>query len=384
MPLLEIDDLAVRYDTAQGDVHAVEGVNFTVDYGETFGLVGESGCGKTTLGKSLLQLLDRNGYVAEGAIWLDYVLPRWQDDQGDPTREAIDDPDIPVRDDGMMNIAALDDADIRTVRWNVVSLIPQSAMNALNPVFKVGHQIVEALELHQPHLTESEAKEKARNLLEKVGIDPERADDYAHELSGGMRQRAIIAMAMACDPDMVIADEPTTALDVIIQDRVLDAIDTMQEEVDASMLIISHDISVMSETCDRIGVMYAGRLMESGTTTEIFETPANPYTLGLQNSFPTVQRKQEQLLSIPGTTPKLVDPDDGCRFADRCPFAVEGCLGEHPPMYDVAQASEGQLITSEDSDDVHRSACYRLDILEEMRTRATEEDTWQQAQPGTN
>jgi oligopeptide/dipeptide ABC transporter ATP-binding protein len=378
MPLLEISDLSVRYRTEGPDVKAVEDVSFTVDHGETFGLVGESGCGKTTLGKSLLHLLDDNGYVESGHIWYDGVLPEWRDGQGGVRREVIEDDRYPVRGDGKMDLTELDEDDIRRVRWNDISLIPQSSMNALNPVYKVGDQIVEAIRIHEPETSEEDAHERARDLLEQVGIERERADDYAHQFSGGMKQRAIIAMAMACNPNVVIADEPTTALDVIIQDRVLDAIREMQNQFDVSMLIISHDISVMAETCDELGVMYGGRLMESGTTTEVINEPSNPYTLGLQNSFPTVEESQERLLSIPGTPPTLTEPAEECRFADRCPFATNVCMNGHPPMYDVEAAKEGRSRVRTEDGEGHRSACYRLDVLEEMRERAKEEETWQQ------
>jgi peptide/nickel transport system ATP-binding protein len=378
MTLLEIDDLSIQYRMDGPNVQAVEDVNFTVERGETFGLVGESGCGKTTLGKSLLALLDENGFVESGHVWYDDVLPQWKDDAGEVRREVIEDDAYPVRDDGKMDLTELSNEDMRRVRWNNIALIPQSSMNALNPVYKVGDQIVEAIQVHEPQTSEAEAHERARDLLETVGVDRERADDYAHEFSGGMKQRAIIAMAMACNPDMVIADEPTTALDVIIQDRVLDAINEMQNEFDVSMLIISHDISVMAETCDRLGVMYGGRLMESGTTEQVIDNPANPYTMGLSNSFPTVEESQEQLLAIPGSPPTLTDPADECRFADRCPFATDVCLNGHPPMYDVTAAEEGRSRVQQGEDVGHRSACYRLDVLDEMRDQATEEDTWQQ------
>ncbi|PSP75712.1 ABC transporter ATP-binding protein [Halobacteriales archaeon QS_1_68_20] len=380
MPLLEFEDLSIRYRTDGPDVKASEDVNFEVDYGKTFGLVGESGCGKTTLGKSILQLLDDNGYVESGHIWYDDVLPEWKTDTGKVRPEVVEDDRYPVRDDGMMDLTALDSDDIRRVRWNNISLIPQSSMNALNPVYRVGDQIVEAIRVHEPETPEDEAHERARDLLEQVGIERERADDYAHQFSGGMKQRAIIAMAMACNPDMVIADEPTTALDVIIQDRVLDAIREMQDQFDVSMLIISHDISVMAETCDRLGVMYGGRLMESGTTKEVIENPANPYTMGLQNSFPTVEESQERLLAIPGTPPTLTEPADECRFAERCPFATNVCMNDHPPMYDAEAASDGRSRVQQEADVGHRSACYRLDVLEEMRERAKEEETWQQTE----
>jgi len=377
MTVLEVNDLSVRYRTDDAPVHAVDGVSFTVDRGETYGLVGESGCGKTTLGKSLLHLLDGNGYVEEGEVWFDGVLPRWEDESGDPRPEIVEDDRYPVREDGMMDLTKLDEQDIRDVRWRNVALIPQSAMNALNPVYKVGDQIVEAILRHEPETSRAEADERARDLLERVGIEPARADDYAHEFSGGMKQRAVIAMAMACNPDLLIADEPTTALDVIIQDRILDELASLQEEFDVSMLVISHDISVMAEICDRMGVMYGGKLMEAGSTRAIFEESANPYTLGLKNSFPTIRTRQEQLVSIPGSPPTLMDPDDGCRFIDRCPFAVSACESSHPPMYDVGAADRsGQVQVGDDR--AHRTACYRVEDLAELRTQATKENTWTQ------
>ncbi|PSQ23917.1 ABC transporter ATP-binding protein [Halobacteriales archaeon QS_8_65_32] len=339
MALLEIDNLDVRYglDDAEAAtaVRAVDDVSLAIERGETFGLVGESGCGKTTLGKSIINLLDENGVVAGGTIQF-----KGQD------------------------LAELSDPAIRDVRWAEIATISQSAMNGLNPVYKVGDQITEAILRHEPETGTQEADEQARELLERVGIDGARADDFAHEFSGGMKQRAVIAMAIACDPDLIIADEPTTALDVIVQDAVLQELEDLQEELGISLLIISHDISVIAETCDRVGVMYGGKLMELGPTEAVFEEPANPYTLGLRNSFPDIESTGEQLVSIPGTPPTLEDPEPGCRFRDRCPFAVAECKSEHPPLTNV-EGSPG-----------HASACYRLDALAEMRERATEEETW--------
>src|SRR6056297_3598145 len=323
MSLLEVNDLSVRYDAGESKVHAVDEVDFNVEHGETFGLVGESGCGKTTLGKSLIQLLDSNGYVESGEIWFDGTLPRWEDENGNVRREIIEDDQYPVREDGMTDLSELDDQDIRDIRWRNIALIPQSAMNALNPVYKVGDQIIEAILRHEPNTSREEADERARDLLEQVGIEPERADDYAHQFSGGMKQRAVIAMAMACGPDMLIADEPTTALDVIIQDRILEELEELQEEFGVAILVVSHDISVMAEICDKLAVMYGGKMMESGPKADVLEEAANPYTLGLKNSFPTVEKADQQLVSIPGSPPTLLDPDERCRFADRCPFAVE-------------------------------------------------------------
>jgi len=341
MSLLDIDGLSVRYQLEDGDeVYAVDDVSFDVERGETFGLVGESGSGKSTLGKAIIRLLDRNGYVEDGDI-------RFKN----------------------QDLSELSDPEIRDVRWAEISTISQSAMNGLNPVYRVGDQIAEAILRHQPGTTYERAFERSKELLEKVGIDGKRAEDYAHEFSGGMKQRAVIAMAIACDPDLIIADEPTTALDVIVQDEVLNELEDLQEELDLSILIISHDISVIAETCDRVGVLYGGKLMEVGRTEEVFENPANPYTMGLKNSFPDIQQAQERLVSIPGVPPTLVEPESGCRFRDRCPFEVEECHTEHPPTFAVESAGVGREAT-------HRSACYRLDSLAELQERASEEETW--------
>jgi peptide/nickel transport system ATP-binding protein len=338
MSLLDINDLGVHYSTDTGAVRAVDEVSFEIKEGETFGLVGESGCGKTTLGKSIIRLLDDNGDIAEGNV-------------------LFKDKDL----------SELSPAEIRDVRWAEISTIPQSSMTGLNPVYKVGDQIVEAIVRHEPETSQEEAHERARDLLERVGIDGERANDYAHEFSGGMKQRAMIAMAIACGPDLIIADEPTTALDVIIQDEILAEIEELQDELGMSMLIISHDISVIAETCDRVGVMYGGKMMEVGPTDEVFSNPSNPYTMGLKNSFPSIEDAGDRrLVSIPGSTPSLVDPDTGCRFKERCPFAVPECNTSHPPMLDV------------EGNPHHQSACYRLDELEHMQETSAEEETWTQ------
>lgn len=375
MALLEVNDLSVRYDVDDATIHAVDGVSFSVEHGETFGLVGESGCGKTTLGKTILQLLDRNGSVADGELWLDAVPPGWENNDGSIRQEVIDDNWYPVRDDGMVNLVELSDEQIRDIRWRNVALVTQSAMNALNPVYKVGDQITEAIHRHEPGTSQQAADKRARELLERVGIEPERADDYAHEYSGGMKQRAVIAMAIACSPDLLIADEPTTGLDVIVQDRILDELNELQEEFDLSILVISHDISVMTDICDRLAVMYGGKIMECGTTNEVLTETANPYTLGLQNAFPTVSGDQERLVSIPGTPPTLRESPTRCQFIDRCPFAIEECRTAHPPTYNVERATDGALVES--GEQTHRSACYRVNELDEIRARSTAEETWQ-------
>jgi len=377
MTLLEVNDLSIRYRVDDDEaVHAVDDVSFSIERGETYGLVGESGCGKTTMAKSVVDLLDANGYVESGELWFDGTLPEWEDERGEPRREIIEDDRYPVREDGMTDLAALDETQIRDVRWRDIAIIPQSAMNSLNPVYKVGDQITEAILRHEPETTKAEADERARDLLERVGIEPDRADDYAHQFSGGMKQRAVIAMAMACNPDLLIADEPTTALDVIIQDRILEELENIQEEFGVSILVISHDISVMAEICDRMAVMYGGKVMESGRKDDIFEETANPYTLGLKNSFPTITQSEQQLVSIPGTPPTLREPEAGCRFRDRCPFAVEACASEHPPMYDVESAETSGRAREATDRRSHRSACHRVDELELLRTEALQEDTW--------
>jgi oligopeptide/dipeptide ABC transporter ATP-binding protein len=375
MTLIEANNLTIRYEMEGDDVLAVDDVTFAIEREETFGLVGESGCGKTTLAKSLMHLLDDNGVIDSGEVWLDATLPKWEDEDDNPRREIIESDEYPVRQDGMTNLAELEEREIRDIRWRNIALIPQSAMNALNPVYKVGDQIIEAIQRHEPWVTREKADERARDLLERVGVDPARADDYAHQFSGGMKQRAVIAMAMACDPDMLIADEPTTALDVVIQDRILDELIELQEDFGIAILVVSHDISVMAEICDKLAVMYAGKMMETGTTEEVIGNPSNPYTLGLTNSFPTVTGDQDDLVAIPGSAPSLRDPDPGCRFVDRCPFAVDACTDKHPPMYSVDAAEEGRL--SESTDPIeHRSACYVVDQIERLRTEATEEETW--------
>lgn len=334
MVLIDIRNLSVRYTSDEERVvHAVEDVSFDIGEGEIFGLVGESGSGKTTIGRAIIRLLGSHGSIEQGE----------------------------VRFDGR-DLTTLADTEIRDVRWAEISMIPQGSMSGLNPVYKVGDQIVEAILHHDRTVTEAEARQRTHDLLDRVGVDPDRARDYAHELSGGMKQRVMIAMALACDPALIIADEPTTALDVVVQDQVLAEFEAIREDLDVSLLLISHDISVVSETCDRVGVLYGGKLMEVGPTEEVFGSPANPYTLGLKHSFPDVSTAQEELVSIPGTAPDLHEPPTACRFIDRCPFATEECKRDHPPLFDVSPG--------------HGSACYHLDSLAQMRAEAAKERTW--------
>jgi oligopeptide/dipeptide ABC transporter ATP-binding protein len=332
-PLLEAEDLVVTYRTPDGDeIDAVDGVSFTVEDDEIFGLVGESGCGKSTVAQSILQLLPANGTARSGSIRFRGV-----------------------------DVTTLTKREMDALRWDHVSLISQSAMNALNPVHRVSAQIVEAIRAHRD-VSDEEARNRVAELFELVGLNPNRMDDYPHQFSGGMKQRAYIAMALALDPDLIVADEPTTALDVIVQDQILKRLKELQSELGLSILIISHDISVIAETCDRLGVMYGGKLMESGDLESIFRESYNPYTLGLQNAFPSLRGERRDLISIPGSPPDLSDPPSGCRFRARCPFVEEQCREEHPPLELVG--------------DDHRSACFRHDEIDLIRVRAKRAETW--------
>ncbi|MFT4923077.1 MAG: peptide/nickel transport system ATP-binding protein, partial [Haloarculaceae archaeon] len=333
--VLEVEDLSVTYrmDDEQ-DVHAVQNVSFSVEAGTTFGLVGESGCGKTTAARALIGLLDDNGEITSGS----------------------------VRKDGR-DLTAVTDSELRDVRWNEIATIPQNVMNSLNPVETVGSQILDVIQLHTDRDREA-AREHAEDLFEQVGLTPDRMADYPHEFSGGMLQRAVIAMAMSCDPDLIIADEPTTALDVVVQDEILAELEALQRDLDVAVLVISHDIGVMAEVCDDVGVMYAGELMEAGSAEDVFANPSNPYTLGLANSFPDITEPDRELVDIPGTAPELTGDRQGCPFVERCPFATEECEQYHPDL------------ESAPGDPEHRSRCHFVDDVDRLRTEAADPETW--------
>jgi peptide/nickel transport system ATP-binding protein len=300
-PLLAVENLSVRYAVRAGEVSAVDGVSFAVGRGEVLGLAGESGCGKTTLAMSLLKLLPRNGRIAGGRILL----------------EGAD--LVPLSEDAM-----------RPLRWRRLSVVFQGAMNSLHPVYTVTDQIREALQAHDPALPRSQARARTAELFRLVGLDEALMDRYPHQYSGGMRQRAVIALALACHPDLVIADEPTTALDVIVQDMVLRQMRSLQERLGMSMIYISHDIAVLAEVSRRIAVMYAGRLAELGETCEVFDRPRHPYTRALLASVPSLRGPKVRLSSLPGEPPDLLHPPSGCRFHPRCPRAVETCARSEP------------------------------------------------------
>jgi peptide/nickel transport system ATP-binding protein len=310
MALLEVRDLKVHFKIQSGWVKAVDGISFSIDSGETLGLVGESGCGKTTAAYAITQLLPPNGYIKGGSIFY----------KGQNLLS------LSMRKDGR-----LDDynEDIRKIRWKEISMIFQGAMNAFNPVFRVGDQIIEAIMLHED-VEEEQALERTKELFRFVGIPEDRVGNYPHEFSGGMKQRAMIALALALRPSFIIADEPTTALDVITQDRVLAEIKKLQDQLKMAMMIITHDVSVVAETANKIAVMYAGRIMEIGTTTNVFKNTAHPYTAGLLGSFPSIEGPKTRLVSIPGTPPDLVNPPSGCPFHTRCRYAQQVCSDKVP------------------------------------------------------
>jgi peptide/nickel transport system ATP-binding protein len=303
--LLKVENLTMHYTTRAGEVSAVDEVSFTIKKGEALGLVGESGSGKTSIATTLLRLLPENARILHGHIYL----------------EGVD-------------LTSLSEEAMRKVRWERISMVFQAAMNTLNPVYKVGDQIIEALEAHGLVQSNQEARSRVAELFHLVDLDPKMMDHYPHEYSGGMRQRAVIAMALACHPQLVIADEPTTALDVIVQDNLLREMTALQKRLGMSMIYISHDIAVIAEVSDRIGVMYAGRLIELGDAGQIFTRPLHPYTYGLMSAFPSVAGPKRVLATLPGEPPDLIHPPQGCRFHPRCPNATERCTQEVPEFRD--------------------------------------------------
>jgi oligopeptide/dipeptide ABC transporter ATP-binding protein len=294
-PLLVVDDLAVRFSLRQGSVKAVDGVSFQLDDAEALGIAGESGCGKTTTALSLVRLLPANGRITRGSVKLFGI-----------------------------DLVPKTERQLARYRWREISIVFQGAMNALNPVRRVGDQIAEPIEVRLGRSREASRKHAAE-LLDLVGIPAKRYGSYPHELSGGMRQRAMIAMALACDPAIVIGDEPTTALDVMVQAQILQLLERLRKELGLSLMLITHDLSVIAETCDRVMVMYAGKVAEEGPVSRVFTAPRHPYTQKLLSSFPNIHADRRTLDVIPGQPPDLRTPPPGCRFAARCPFVMDVC-----------------------------------------------------------
>jgi oligopeptide/dipeptide ABC transporter ATP-binding protein len=338
MPLLEVEDLAIEYRRGGRTVHAADGVSFAIEDGTFFGLVGESGCGKSTVAKSLLRLLPPTGRIRRGSIRF-----RGRD------------------------LVTLPDAEMRRIRWKDVAYIPQSSLNSLNPVVRVGRQVEEAFRLHEA-LPSAEAWARARPLFEMVGLDPGRMDDFPHQFSGGMRQRVAIAMAFALRPALVVADEPTTALDVVMQDQILEKIRELHQRFHHAMVLITHDISLVAENCDRVAVMYAGRIVESASAEALFTRAAHPYTLGLENAFPNLRSAKRKLIAIPGAPPNLERPIVGCAFAPRCPFAETRCHVEQPAWAPLGPG--------------HGVACHFPERAAEFAEASRLPETWQRVAAG--
>jgi len=332
--ILEVDGLRIDYRTSAGTVRAVDGACFAVPHGRIVGLVGESGCGKTTAVRAIMGVLAENGRRSGGRIVF--------------KGEAID-----------------GEASMRRHRWRDIAYVPQSAMNSLDPVYTVGSQIAEVL-TRRGSFGASAARARALELFDLVGLSESRLGDYPHQFSGGMRQRAAIAMALALSPSLLLADEPVTALDVIVQRQILDTLKSLQQRLSLSMVLVTHDISVVAYLCDEVVVMYAGQVIETGPVREVLARPRHPYTMGLRNAFPDLLSDALELVPIGGSPPDLGDPPDGCRFAPRCPFALPGCTTT------PALISDGKAGT-------HRSACLRDSDADFLRTAALDPATWQRS-----
>jgi oligopeptide transport system ATP-binding protein len=317
--LLDVKNLKTSFYTHVGEVQAVRGVSFGLDKGEALGIVGESGSGKSVTSMSIMKLIQFPGKIKEGEIVF----------KGE-------------------NLVNADKKKMMSIRGNEIAMIFQDPMTSLNPVYTVGNQIIEAIVRHQG-LSKAEARKKAIEMLTLVGIpSPEtRVDNYPHEFSGGMRQRAMIAIALSCQPDLLIADEPTTALDVTIQAQILELMKDLKDKVNTSIILITHDLGVVADVCSRIIVMYGGLVMEEGTSKDIFYNPKHPYTMGLLKSVPRMDdTEKKRLIPIEGSPPDLVKPPKGCPFAARCDYCMKICLEEIPPYFQI--------------DEGHRSACWLL------------------------
>ena len=320
---VEFDNVHTYFFTDIGTVKAVNGVSFEVPQGKTVGIVGESGCGKSVTSLSLMQLVQRpSGQTVEGEIRFN---------SGEKVYNVVNTPTSVMQ----------------QLRGNYMSMIFQEPMTSLNPVFRIGEQVDEIITLHNPQMTKEQVKARTLEMLDVIGIANKEGvyRMYPHELSGGMRQRIMIAMALACNPRLIIADEPTTALDVTIQAQVLDLLRHLKEKINSSIMLITHDLGVVAEMADYVVVMYAGRVIEKGTAREIFKDPRHPYTIGLMNSKPVVGKHIDRLYSIPGSVPNPVDMPNYCYFKDRCEMCVEGCQGEYPSLYQITPT--------------HSVSCYR-------------------------
>ena len=330
--LLRVEDLSIDYRTPRGPIHAVDSASFDVPEGAVVGVVGESGCGKTTAVRAIMGVMAANAKITKGRIVLDGT-----------------------------DLVGLTARELKELLWRDIAYIPQSAMNSLDPVYRVGRQLEEVL-VDRGGMDKARSDARARELFALVGLDASRLRDYPHQFSGGMRQRAAIALALALEPKLIIADEPVTALDVVIQRQILDTFNDLQNRLGLSVVLVTHDISVVAYTCDRVVVMYAGQIVEAGPVAGVLARPAHPYTMGLYNAFPDLLGAGGELAPIEGSPPDLADPPKGCRFVARCPFAMDRCAAK-PAMEQI--------------DAGHQAACWRIAEAEDLRKRAADIHTWE-------
>ena len=335
MALLEVNDLHTSFFTPVGEVKAVNGVSFNLDRGKVLGIVGESGSGKSVTAYSIMQILEKTGKIVSGSIKVDG-----------------------------QELVGISEKEMKNVRGNKISIIFQDPMTSLNPTYTIGHQLMEAILLHT-NRNKQQAWDRAVEMLRLVNVnEPEkRMKQYPFEFSGGMRQRVMIAMALACEPDILIADEPTTALDVTIQAQILDLLENLKKKIGSSIMLITHDLGVVAGMADYVVVMYAGRVIEKGTADDIFHHPAHPYTIGLMKSKPVVGKKVEELYNIPGSVPNPVNMPNYCYFRDRCEMQCDMCAGKYPPSIRIS--------------DTHVVSCYRFydekNVIEYPKTVNPEE-----------
>jgi peptide/nickel transport system ATP-binding protein len=329
--LLEVRDLIIDYRSTRGRVRAVDGVSFNVPAGAVVGVVGESGCGKTTAVRAITRVMPSSAVFAGGAICLN----------GE-------------------DLVTMSDREMKKHLWRDIAYVPQSAMNALDPVWRVGKQIQEVL-VDRGGMNRKASRARAAELFAMVGLEAKRLDDYPHQFSGGMRQRASIALALALSPKLVIADEPVTALDVVIQRQVLDTFAELQKRLNLSVILVTHDISVVAYVCDYVVVMYAGKVVESGPVADVLDNPGHPYTMGLYNAFPELAGDDRELSPIEGSPPDLLDPPEGCRFRARCPFAINECHTD-PLEHTIGMG--------------HVAYCHRASEAPALREAAKLTETW--------
>lgn len=339
--LLEVNNLCVDYLAGNGTVHAVRNISFALKRGEVLGVAGESGSGKSTLAYAIARLLRPPAVITGGEV-IYYARPEQESRRTRRDAQILN--AVPQTPRGGIDVLTLTEHQLRAFRWSELSIVFQSAMNALNPVIDIGTQIIDALVAHGATYNREARKKRAQELLEIVGIAPERLHSFPHELSGGMRQRVVIAIALALKPDLIIMDEPTTALDVVVQREILELISALCKEMNTSLIFITHDLSMLLELADDVAVMYAGNVIERGRQKMIVEQPRHPYSYGLINSFPTLNGPRRYMTGIPGSPPDLRNIPAGCAFHDRCPFAFSSCQNIVPLLQPAVPENPLQLV----------------------------------------